>query len=87
MVRGLLLLTVLWPWGGWAAALLSWLVFALFHVYEVSTLAGALTLAGVVFCLGLANCLLVRWSGRLAAGMIVHALFNGLAVVVLIVRS
>jgi membrane protease YdiL (CAAX protease family) len=29
----------------------------------------------------------VRWSGRLAAGMIVHALFNGLALFVLIATN
>jgi hypothetical protein len=50
-------------------------------------LAGALTLAGGVFMLGLTNCLLVRWSGRLAAGIIVHGLFNGLAILVLVVTS
>lgn len=85
--RGLLLRTFMRRLGFWRAALLSSLVFAAFHTYQVDTLAGALTLAGVVFVLGLANCLLVRWSGRLAAGVFVHALFNGLAVVVLVIRN
>ena len=85
--RGLLLRSLMWRSGFWPAALLSSLVFALFHTYEVSTVSGALTLAGVVFVLGLTNCLLARWSGRLAAGMIVHALFNGLAVAVLIATN
>lgn len=87
MFRGLMLRTLMRRWGFWPAALVSTAVFALFHTYEVSTLAGALTLAGVVFALGLANCLLVRWSGRLAAGIMNHMVFNGLAIVVLIVTN
>lgn len=87
MFRGMMLRTFMRRWGFWPAALLSSAIFALFHTYEVSTLAGALTLAAVVFTLGLSNCLLVRWSGRLAAGIMNHMLFNGLAVVVLIVMN
>jgi uncharacterized protein len=85
--RGLLLRTIMRKYGFWPAALASSAVFALFHTYEVGTFTGAATLAGVVFTLGLTNCLLARWSGRLAAGMIVHALFNALALVVLIARG
>jgi membrane protease YdiL (CAAX protease family) len=85
--RGLLLRTLMHRIGFWPAALISTAIFAAFHIYEVGTLAGALTLAGVVFVLGLTNCLLVRWSGRLAAGMILHALFNALALVVVIVMN
>lgn len=83
MFRGLMLRTLMRRWGFWPAALLSSAIFAAFHTYEVSTLAGALTLAAVVFALGLANCLLVRWSGRLAAGIMNHMVFNGLAITVL----
>lgn len=85
--RGLLLRTFMRRLGFWPAALLSSAIFAVFHTYEVRTLAGAITLAAIVFVLGLVNCLLVRWSGRLAAGMIVHALFNGLALLVLILTD
>jgi uncharacterized protein len=87
MFRGMMLRTFMRRWGFWPAALLSSAIFALFHTYEVSTLAGALTLAAVVFTLGLSNCLLVRWSGRLAAGIMNHMAFNGLAVVVLILMN
>jgi membrane protease YdiL (CAAX protease family) len=79
-----MLRTLMRRWGFWPAALASSAIFALFHTYEVSTLAGAITLAGVVFTLGLTNCLLVRWSGRLAAGIMNHMIFNGLAILVLI---
>jgi uncharacterized protein len=87
MFRGLLLRTFMRRAGFWPAALGSSAIFAVFHTYEVDTLAGAITLAAVVFVLGLTNCLLVRWSGRLAPGMIVHALFNALAVAVLIAQN
>ncbi len=87
MFRGLLLRTFMRRLGFWPAALLSSLIFALFHTYEVDTLAGASTLAGVVFVLGVTNCLLARWSGRLAPGMIVHALFNALAILVLVLQN
>ena len=87
MFRGLMLRTFMRRWGFWPAALLSSAIFALFHTYEVSTLAGALTLAGVVFTLGLTNCLLARWSGRLAAGIMNHMVFNGLAILALILTN
>ena len=87
MFRGMMLRTFMRRWGFWPAALLSSAIFAVFHTYEVSTLVGALTLAAVVFTLGLSNCLLVRWSGRLAAGIMNHMLFNGLAVLVLILMN
>ncbi|MGH8860479.1 MAG: lysostaphin resistance A-like protein [Jatrophihabitantaceae bacterium] len=85
--RGLMLRTFMRRWGFWPAALLSSAIFAVFHTYQVNTLAGAVTLACVVFTLGMTNCLLVRWSGRLAAGIGVHALFNGLAVLVLVLTN
>lgn len=87
MFRGLMLRTMMRHWGFWPAALASSAIFALFHTYEVGTVAGALTLAGVVFTLGLANCLVTRWSGRLAAGIMNHMLFNGLAIAVLIAMN
>jgi hypothetical protein len=87
MFRGLMLRTFMRSWGFWPAALLSSAIFALFHTYEVSTLAGAATLASIVFTLGLTNCLLVRWSGRLDAGIMNHMLFNGLAILVLILTN
>jgi membrane protease YdiL (CAAX protease family) len=83
--RGLMLRSFMRRMGFWPAALLSSAVFALLHTYQVTTLAGAATLAGVIFTLGLTNCLLVRWSGRLTAGIIVHAFFNALAITVLVV--
>jgi membrane protease YdiL (CAAX protease family) len=85
--RGLLLRTFMRRVGFWPAALASSAIFALFHTYEVATLSGALTLAGIVFVLGITNCLLVRWSGRLTAGIIVHALSNALALLVVILTS
>ena len=57
------------------------------HTYEVSTLLGAVTLAASVACLGMTNCWLNRRTDSLAAGMIVHALFNLLAVIVLVAQA
>lgn len=82
--RGLLLRTFMRRMSFWPAALLSTLIFGAGHTYEVSTLAGAVTLALVVGSLGLTNCLLNRRTDRLFPGMIVHATFNGLAVLVLL---
>jgi membrane protease YdiL (CAAX protease family) len=84
--RGLLLRTLMRRVGFWPAALVSSALFGLFHTYEVSTLAGAVVLASVTASLGFTNCLLVRWTERLTPGIGVHALFNGLAVLVLALR-
>ncbi len=85
--RGLLLRTFMRRMKFWPAAALSTLVFAALHTYEVSTLVGAVTLAASVACLGLTNCWLNRRTDSLAPGMIVHALFNLLAVIVLVVQA
>jgi membrane protease YdiL (CAAX protease family) len=79
MFRGLLLRSFLRKMSFWPAALLSSLLFALFHVYEVSTLLGAVTLALSVGILGLGNCYVVRVTGRLAPAILIHATYNALA--------
>lgn len=85
--RGLLLRTLMRRVGFWAAAVVSSALFGLFHTYEVGTLAGAGVLAAVTASLGLVNCLLVRWTERLTPGIAVHAVFNGLALLVLALRG
>jgi membrane protease YdiL (CAAX protease family) len=85
--RGLLLRTFYRRIGFWPAALASSAIFAGFHLYEVSTLAGAAVLGAITFALGMTNCMLVWWSGRLFAGIVVHMLFNALALTVLIVQN
>lgn len=82
MFRGLLLRSFLRRMGFWPAALLSSLVFALFHVHQVDTVLGAVTLALSVGTLGLGNCFVVRITGRLAPAMMLHATFNALSLVV-----
>jgi uncharacterized protein len=82
MFRGLLLRSFLRRMSFWPAALLSSLLFAAFHVYEVSTVLGAVTLALSVGALGLGNCFLVRITGRLAPGIMVHATYNALTLVI-----
>ncbi len=85
--RGLLLRTFMRRSGFWVAALASSALFAGFHLYEVDTLAGAAVLGAVTFTLGVSNCMLVWWSGRLFAAIIVHMLFNALALGVLYYRA
>ena len=85
--RGLLLRTLMRRVSFWPAALASSAAFGVFHTYEVQTLAGATVLGLVTFSLGMVNCLLVRWSERLTPGIAVHMLFNGLALLVLILTA
>jgi membrane protease YdiL (CAAX protease family) len=85
--RGLLLRTFMRRMSFWPAALLSTAVFAVFHTYEVSTLEGALALAAGVATLGMTNCYLVRITGRLAPGMLLHATFNLVATVFVVLQA
>jgi membrane protease YdiL (CAAX protease family) len=87
MFRGLLLRTFMRRMSFWPAAVLSTSVFAVFHTYEVSTVGGALALAASVATLGMTNCYLVRITGRLAPGMLVHASFNLVATVFVILQA
>jgi membrane protease YdiL (CAAX protease family) len=86
MFRGLLLRSFMRRLSFWPAALLSTALFSSFHVYEVRTALGAITLACSVGVLGLGNCYLVRITGRLTPGIMAHAAFNavGLAIAVLL---
>lgn len=87
MFRGLLLRTFMQRWSFWPAAIISTVIFGLFHTYEVGTLLGAVTLALTVGTLGIVNCVLVRRTGSLVPGMLVHAASNGLAVLVLVLTA
>jgi membrane protease YdiL (CAAX protease family) len=82
MFRGLLLRSFLRRLSFWPAALLSTLLFAAFHVYEVDTVLGAITLALSVAALGLGNCFVVRITGRLTPAIMVHATYNALSLIV-----
>ncbi|WP_138758392.1 CPBP family intramembrane glutamic endopeptidase [Modestobacter altitudinis] len=87
MFRGLLLRSFMHRMSFWPAAGLSTFLFGAFHVYEVDTVAGAVTLACSVGVLGLVNCHLVRITGRLTPGIMVHATCNALAVAVVLLLS
>jgi membrane protease YdiL (CAAX protease family) len=81
--RGLILRTFLQRMSFWPAALASSAIFAIGHTYEVDTVAGAITLALNVGVIGVVHCGLVRYTGRLAPGMISHAIVNLVAVLAL----
>ena len=87
MFRGLLLRSFLRRLSFWPAALLSTALFGTFHVYEVHTVLGAVTLAVSVAVLGLGNCYLVRITGRLVPGIMVHAAFNAAALAIAVVLA
>lgn len=87
MFRGLLLRTFMRRMPFWPAAVVSTVLFGLLHTYEAASLAGAITLACSVGVLGLANCYLVRITGRLAPAMMVHASFNALALLVAVLLA
>jgi uncharacterized protein len=87
MFRGLLLRTFMRRLGFWPAALLSTALFGLFHVYEVHSVVGAVTLACEVAILGLCTCYLVRISGRLTPAIMVHASFNAFALAVALAQA
>ena len=78
--RGLILRTFMRRVGFVPAAAASTLIFALFHVYEAATVLGAVTLALSVATIGATNCVLVRYTDRLTAGIYVHAALNAIAV-------
>ena len=85
--RGILLRTFMRRWSFWPSALASSAIFAAFHTYEVSTVLGAVTLAGAVGLMGLVNCVLNRRTDSLVPGMLVHAALNALAVTVALTIS
>lgn len=78
--RGLLLRTFMQRLSFWPAAAASTAIFALGHTYEVDTVVGAIVLALNVAVIGLVHCGLVRYTGRLAPGIISHAIVNLTAV-------
>jgi hypothetical protein len=85
--RGLLLRSFMRRMTFWPAAIVSTLIFALFHTYEVDTLVGAITLALSVACIGIVNCVINRYTDRLAAGIGIHATSNLLALVVIVATA
>ncbi len=82
LFRGVLLRSFMRRLSFWPAAVSSSAIFGALHTYEVSTLAGRVTLAVNVGLLGVVNCLLVRITGRLTPGVMLHATNNLFAVLV-----
>lgn len=78
--RGLLLRTAIRRVGFWPAALISSGCFAVLHLYEVPGISSRILLFVSIFVFGLGQCLLVRWTGRLAPAMVAHSVTNGVGV-------
>jgi membrane protease YdiL (CAAX protease family) len=77
--RALILRTLMTRMSFWPAAMLSSVVFALFHAPAVDTVDGAVVLVSSIFVFALGQCLLVRWSSRLAPAMVAHGVGNAIA--------
>lgn len=60
----------------WPAALLSSALFAGLHLYEVSGVPAMVLLFASIFSFAIGQCLLVRWTGRLATSITAHAVSN-----------
>jgi len=79
--RGVLLRALMRRIRFWPAALISCALFAALHLYEVSSAPAMVLLFASIFVFGLGQCLLVRWTGRLATSITAHAISNAAAAV------
>jgi membrane protease YdiL (CAAX protease family) len=77
--RGVLLRALMRRIRFWPAALVSSALFAALHLYEVSSAPAMALLFASIFVFGLGQCLLVRWTGRLATSITAHAISNAAA--------
>ena len=78
LFRGLVLRGLMMRTGFWPAAVLSSVLFGLFHAQGTDASSALVVVATAVFGLGL--CVLARRTGRLGPGIGVHALRNAVAV-------
>jgi membrane protease YdiL (CAAX protease family) len=77
--RGVLLRSLMKRFRFWPAALISSVLFAALHLYEVGSVAAMVLLFASILVFGLGQCLLVRWTGRLATSITAHAISNAAA--------
>ena len=69
----------------WVSIAATSLIFALLHVSEVNDLTSAMVLLPGLFLAGWVLARLTIWSGRLGPAIVTHVVFNGVAVVALLV--
>jgi len=77
--RGVLLRALMRRYRFWPAALISSVLFAALHLYEVDSAAAMVLLFASIAVFGIGQCLLVRWTGRLATSITAHAVSNAAA--------
>ncbi|MFT4147837.1 MAG: type II CAAX endopeptidase family protein [Micrococcaceae bacterium] len=75
--RGVILRTFMHKYGFWLSAFLTSLIFALFHVSQVTTVFGALVLGTTLFVLAMLISWVDRLTNSIVPGIIVHMLNNG----------
>lgn len=83
--RGLALRAVMRRYGFLPAAVSTSLLFGLSHAYEENTIAGAILIVLEMSAFGFLQCWLVRKTGRLGPGIVVHAVHNAIALTLAIV--
>lgn len=79
LFRGLMLRTLMTRMTFWPAALVSSVVFSIFHAPAVDSWSGALVLVASIFVFAIGQCLLVRWRATLGPAVVAHAVGNGVA--------
>ncbi len=77
--RGVLLRALMRRIRFWPAALISSVLFAGLHLYEVNSFPAMVLLFASIAVFGIGQCLLVRWTGRLATSITAHAVSNAAA--------
>lgn len=80
--RGVLLRSLMRRVSFWPAALISSALFAGLHLYEVHGVAAMVLLFASIAVFGIGQCLLVRWTGRLATSITAHAVSNAVAALI-----
>lgn len=85
LFRGVMLHGLTRRWGFWPATAVSSVLFGVLHMLAADSAGAAVLLAASTAVLGVGLCLLVRRTGRIGPGVVVHASRN--AFVVLLVLS
>jgi membrane protease YdiL (CAAX protease family) len=87
LFRGFMLRALMQRLRFWPAMLITTVVFAGAHAYEVDSAVGIVVLVSSIGLIGFANAYLVRITGRLAPAIMVHATSNLVAVCVVVARA
>jgi len=71
----------------WISVVVSAVLFMLLHSGQSADISVVIALALSTLALGIANALLVFWTGRLGAPIVAHVVFNGSSVLIAVVAG